>query len=195
MEIKEILKDSVTIEEVARGLNFDGKNRTLGRIEGNCPTGHASESQTCFHIHTNTNSFYCWHCGIGGDIFRLVEKVKNIEFRAALEWVIDNFRPDLKEEFNKGKNISPSQQIYYKTGALYEMVFEFGKKLLYKDDGKDFNDYMVSDSTCYECIRKLRRVLRKAKINGIATGTKWLAYSKHNKPNGYMKEFLNGVTR
>ena len=41
----------------------------------------------------NNKSFLCYSCGFSGDIFALVEKVKGLKFKEALNWVMHQFPP------------------------------------------------------------------------------------------------------
>lgn len=156
IDVKEIIKDTVRIEAVAEGLGIINEyhlKKTSLRLQGECPTGHASTGGMCFNIVLNAQYFYCWSCNITGDIYSLVEIVLNYGFKDSLQWIAENYRPDLVPQLNNYKNESPEQrkkretkerETYDKT-RYYELVYEYGKEQLYKDKGKDALNYLVKE--------------------------------------------------
>jgi len=144
MDIKDTLKDTITIEEVIKQLGISGLTNQGGiRIQGPCPTGHASTSKKCFVAYPNTNSFYCFNCQIGGDIFNLVMEVRGVDFIEALRWITETFRQDLLPELSKYKGeVSPAVKEYAQKASIYELVYQYGKDLLYKPEGKEALDYL-----------------------------------------------------
>jgi hypothetical protein len=54
--VTDYIKDNISIEQVVQKLNLSGLRKAGRRLEGNCPTNHSSQSQTCFKIFTDTNS-------------------------------------------------------------------------------------------------------------------------------------------
>ncbi|MFX0199710.1 MAG: CHC2 zinc finger domain-containing protein [Candidatus Hodarchaeota archaeon] len=93
-----MVKSECDIVTVAAKLGLLPPKR--GRYyQGDCPTGHPSEAHRCFTIFPETQSFYCFHCGVSGDLISLVRIVNDCDTKAALVWVVDNFglaKPQLK---------------------------------------------------------------------------------------------------
>lgn len=144
MDIKDTLKDTVTIEEVIKQLGINGLTNQGGILQGPCPTGHASKGNKCFVVYPNTNSFHCFNCLIGGDIFKLVEKVRGVDFIEALRWITETFRQDLLPELSKYKGeVNPAVKEYAQKASIYELVYQYGKDLLYKPEGKEALDYLT----------------------------------------------------
>ncbi|TVL97419.1 MAG: hypothetical protein CV087_22330 [Candidatus Brocadia sp. WS118] len=146
MDLKEILKDSVNIKDAADRLGIQFTTNTADYQLGNCPTGHPSDGGKCFGINIPQNYFHCFSCEIAGDVIRLVEIAKQCDFKEALRWLAENFRPDLvsKLENYKGSRDEGEDQ-YYRYAALYELLFEQGKKLLFEPDGADALAYLVNE--------------------------------------------------
>ncbi len=143
MDIKDTLKDTITIEEVIKQLGISDLTNQGGILQGPCPTGHASTSKKCFVAYPNTNSFYCFSCHISGDIFNLVMEVRGVDFIGALRWITETFRQDLLPELNKYKGeVSPAVKEYTQKASIYELVYQYGKDLLYKPEGKEALDYL-----------------------------------------------------
>lgn len=145
MDIKDTLKDTIGIEEVINRLGGLGLSRMGGTLLGPCPTGHASKGNKCFVVYPNTNSFHCFNCLIGGDIFNLVEKVRGVDFIEALRWITETFRQDLLPELNKYKGeVNPAIKEYYQKASIYDLAYKYGKDLLFKPEGKEALDYLIN---------------------------------------------------
>jgi DNA primase len=86
------IKESVTIEQVIDELRVIDLNHNGYYLQGLCPTGHKSENEKCFTVFLETDSYYCFNCGISGDIFDLVELIKGFSFIEAKKWIIKHFQ-------------------------------------------------------------------------------------------------------
>lgn len=79
------------IIQVAQALNCLPVNRSGSRYwGGKCPAGHGSNSGRCFHIWVDTQSFYCFHCGAGSDVFDLIKIAQGCDFKDAVYWAKEN---------------------------------------------------------------------------------------------------------
>ncbi len=65
--------------------------RTGRQYVGLCPLH--SERHPSFYVHPERKIFFCFGCGIGGDIFRLVMLVERCTFSEAVELVAGGRRP------------------------------------------------------------------------------------------------------
>ena len=73
-------------EVVARyGVELRPSGRTL---VGRCPL-HADAGRPNLHVYPQTASWYCFRCGVGGDVIRLVQLVEGIGFRQAVERLVN----------------------------------------------------------------------------------------------------------
>jgi DNA primase len=82
MDKKKIKAKLVPIESL-----YPDKNalRQFGsRLRGNCPF-HRDEHNPNFFIYTATNTWYCFVEKKGGDSISFLMKLKNIDFKTALE--------------------------------------------------------------------------------------------------------------
>ncbi len=52
---------------------------------GRCP--FHNEKTPSFYVFNNTNSFYCFGCGAGGDVITFIMKAENLDYRDALEFL------------------------------------------------------------------------------------------------------------
>ena len=62
------------------GIELRSSGRTL---VGRCPF-HTDGGRPNLYVYPTTESFYCFRCGIGGDVITFVEKIEGIDFRSAV---------------------------------------------------------------------------------------------------------------
>jgi DNA primase len=141
------LKNKVTIEQVLDRLGLItkfGLQETGSRLQGDCPTGHPSEGHQCFSVSMDEGLYYCFHCGIGGDIVDLVAMVENLDRFRASRWIAEQFDPDMLQNFDAAlANQSDAQREYNERAQLYKLVFEEGKRQLYGPAGQIALDYLI----------------------------------------------------
>ncbi len=144
------VKHRLNIIDVATKLGSKLTQQGRNTYHGTCPTGHASKSGTSFHVDSNQQVFHCFNCGIGGDIFTLVEKVYNLSSWEALKWLVDEY--NLKIDLGKPQhNPKPSpeeikkKEEQIKKSMILEGIYEIGKEKLYSDESKDELKYLTED--------------------------------------------------
>ena len=83
--VKERIREATDIVELVSQyvpLRRSGRNYV-----GRCPWH--DDSKPSLQVNPQRQSFKCWVCDIGGDVFSFVMKVENVEFREALEILAD----------------------------------------------------------------------------------------------------------
>jgi DNA primase len=139
----EAIQGVVSIEGVVTGLGLELEKN--GRhLQGDCPTGHTSPGGRCFSVNTEGNFFNCFKCGAAGDAIALVQLVQGLAFDEAVRWLLDKLGADLPPG-SKVENRAnrPEMKEYYQKAALYDLVFEHGKALLYEAEGKDALECLI----------------------------------------------------
>lgn len=151
MDVKQIIKDTVRIEQVVSDLGIELKKRG-NNYQGHCPTGHSSKHGRPFSVDTSKNLCSCFNpaCDLGGDVIRLIEVTQNLNFRDALQWLTGKYRPDLLSELNNYKGSRTPEEKerlkeYYQKANILEAIFEYGHDLLFSDRGKEQLRYLVED--------------------------------------------------
>jgi len=145
------IKKNLSIESVARHLGISGLKQSGERLQGECPSGHPSKKGMCFNINLEKNYFNCFHCGVGGDVIRLVEFVKEISFKEAMNWLITEFNIDIdecSESYEAPKKTADEikkEKEFYARASLYELVYEYGKRLLFEEEGKEALNYLINE--------------------------------------------------
>ncbi len=126
------IKERLDIVDFLKGyiqLNPAGKN-----FKGLCPFHR--EKTPSFMVSPERQSWHCFGCNIGGDIFGFVMRYENVEFGEALKILADKAGIELKR-------VSPAE--YKHLGLLYdinEKAKEFFKKEL--ENSKIAEDYIAS---------------------------------------------------
>ena len=65
------------IGQIARDLIGDRiTNKSQSRLEISCPH-HESQTQRSLHVYTDNQSWYCYGCGVGGDVLQFVEFIQS----------------------------------------------------------------------------------------------------------------------
>ena len=89
---KEVLK-RLEIFDVATRLHLQHRNGILRCIHPNHEDHHPSMS-----LNRKTNTFKCFACGCQGDIIKLVEISKGIDFKEACQWLNNTFHLNAIEQ-------------------------------------------------------------------------------------------------
>ncbi len=215
------IKQCLDIESVARHLGISGLKQSGERLQGECPSGHTSKKGMCFNINLEKNYFNCFHCGEGGDVIRLVEFVKEISFREAMNWLVSEFNIDIDSyEAQKKTQRTPGkikeEKEFYTRASLYELVFEYGKRLLFAERGKEALNYLIDErgysleeiklsewlylaesSTVKEYLRNIqpdaKEAIAKLNLNGYYGDNFRLAFPYRNRQGlitGFVKRAL-----
>jgi len=133
MEIKDIIKNRVSILEVASlyvNLKPSGKY-----YKGLCP--FHTEKTPSFFVNPANNTFKCYGCNRFGDIFTFIEEKENLSFYEAIRFLIERFNLDI--EFKKDKSIS-SRDEYFK--IMNESLKYFRNILFDTDEGNKAFNYL-----------------------------------------------------
>ncbi|OZG60468.1 DNA primase [Bifidobacterium myosotis] len=67
-----------------------------GTFVGLCP--FHDEKTGSFNVRPSLGVWHCFGCGLGGDVFKYVEQVENIDFREAVELLADRYHIELHYE-------------------------------------------------------------------------------------------------
>ena len=79
-----------------------------------------NEKTPSFSISDEKSLFYCFGCGVGGNVFTFLTKYKNISFRESLNLVADYLGITLKDDFkNKVDDKSKIKLLILKEASLY----------------------------------------------------------------------------
>ena len=104
----ELIKSKLDIVDFLRGyltLTPAGRN-----FKGLCP--FHKEKSPSFMVSPDRQSWHCFGCGIGGDIFAFIMRYENMEFGEALRMLAEKAGVELRRE-------NPAEYKY--SGLLYDL--------------------------------------------------------------------------
>ena len=84
-DLKERVRDAIDIVDLAGG--YISLKRAGRGLVGLCPWH--DDSRPSLQINPERQTFRCWVCDIGGDVFNFVMRMEKLEFREALEQLAD----------------------------------------------------------------------------------------------------------
>lgn len=136
-----------------------------------CPF-HSEKTPSCT-IFTDTQSFYCFGCGAGGDVITFIMKIENLDFSEAVKLLAQRCGMELPQ------NSSADSMLAKRKTRIYEMnrlAANFFYTNLVKGNDKSGLKYFAD--------RKLSPQTVKKYGLGYAPDS-WDALTRHLKANGY----------
>ena len=146
-------------------LKRRGKN-----LVGLCP--FHNEKTPSFTVYPENGSFYCFGCGVGGDIFTFVKLIENLDYLDAVRLLAE--RSGIPIEENAYDN---------SISKLKEKIYEINR-----ETAKFFHEYLMSDSGKWALDYLLGRGLKIATIKHFGLGAapdSWDSLINHLKEKGY----------
>lgn len=179
-EIIEEIRDRSDIEEVI------GTYVTLKRAGSNknglCP--FHGEKTPSFTVFPATRSFYCFGCGAGGDVVTFIQKMENLDYVGALEYLATRAGIRIPQDTRNAREEGTLTR-----KRVYEMNLEaakfFRQCLFDQNVGRDAMEYLTE-----------RRALSGATIKHFGLGfapNDFGMLTTHMKRKGYTEEELVGA--
>ena len=75
-----------------------------------CPF-HSEKTPSCT-IFPDSQSFYCFGCGAGGDVISFVMGIENLDFQEAIKLLAERSGLEIPEQNHSGKNAEKKRRIY-----------------------------------------------------------------------------------
>ncbi|MEG1620470.1 MAG: DNA primase [Oscillospiraceae bacterium] len=131
----EDLKYHCDIEStISSYVNLKKNGRTY---KGLCP--FHSEKSPSFTVYPENQSFYCFGCGVGGDVVTFIKKIENIEYVEALKFLAEkNNIPFPEDSFDDSASRLKSEIL-----AINRETARFYHSILRSDEGKAALDYLL----------------------------------------------------
>ncbi len=144
------VKNSLSITDVVTRLGAQLNSQSKNTLVGTCPVGHPSSSKKSFHVDNHKQLCHCFNCGMGGDVFSVVEAVKKISKWEALKWLVEEFNLKIDtSQHQHNPKLTPAEILerdeLRSRSFLLEEIVERGKQLLFEDEGKDALEYLVNE--------------------------------------------------
>lgn len=124
--IEEVVGSYVTLKRAGRNLN------------GLCP--FHNEKTPSFTVYTDTQSFYCFGCGAGGDAFTFIKKIENLDYIEAVKKLAERSGVNIPEGEYDDSYLKLKSKIF----EINRESARFFNKMLYTPEGKWALDYLTS---------------------------------------------------
>ena len=151
-------------------LKRRGKN-----LVGLCP--FHNEKTPSFTVYPENGSFYCFGCGVGGDIFTFTKLIENLDYLDAVRLLAER------------SGIAVEESSYDNSlGKLKERIYEINR-----ETAKFFHEYLMSDSGKWALDYLTGRGLKVATIKHFGLGAapdSWDALRDHLKSKGFSESDL-----
>ena len=134
--IQELLSKN-EIESVASSyVAFKRRGRNL---VGLCP--FHGEKTASFNLYPETNSFYCFGCGAGGDVITFIKRIENLDYIDAVKFLADRSGLKMPEQSHENDQVSRLRLRILEANREAARIFH---KALYLPEGKIALDYYHS---------------------------------------------------
>lgn len=165
-DIRSIMENYVTFKR-------SGRN-----VKCLCPF-HLEKTPSCC-VFEDTQSFYCFGCGAGGDVITFIMRIENLNYQEAVEWLAN--RVGLPLPMHQGDDLAI--KVKKKIFEMNRIAAKFYHFMLYGDKGKKARAYFAG------------RGLKKSTILSYGlgyAGNEWTALRDHLKSFGFSYEEMEAA--
>mgnify|MGYP002562874095 CR=1 FL=1 len=106
-------------------------------LSGLCP--FHSEKTPSFYVYPQTQSFYCFGCGAGGDVITFVRQIENLEYMEAVRFLADRCGLTVPEEGEVDKRAQLKKRVLEINRETARFYFD----CLMSAQGKQAYDYLI----------------------------------------------------
>lgn len=165
------LKQYSDIERIISGyvpLSRKGRN-----LSGLCP--FHSEKTPSFFVYPQTQSFYCFGCGAGGDVITFIRRIENLEYMEAVRFLAEKCGltvPDSQQEDERAVQRRRILEINRETARFFHAQ-------LMSEQGKQAYDYLTRRG-------RDRKIIRHFGLGYAPEG--WRVLSDYLKTKGFTEE-------
>ena len=142
-----------------------------------CPF-HTEKTPSC-HFYPQTQSFYCFGCGAGGDVVNFIRLIESLDYIEAVRFLAQRAGMPMPEDAN--------DQSAQKRRRLYEMNRAAGKyffKNLFSPEGKAGLDYLLNRGLSIETIKRFGLGFAEDDYHKLHFYMKGLGYSDFELADG-----------
>lgn len=98
------------------------------------------EKTPSFVIYEDTQSFYCYGCGVGGDVITFIMRIENLEYMEALKFLAERAGLPLPESERDNKQAEQRKRLL----ELNRKAAHYFHSMLKSPEGKTARDYFAS---------------------------------------------------
>ncbi len=135
--LQEIKKRADIVDVISSYVNVIKKGRNYASL---CP--FHDDHNPSMNINKERQTYHCFVCHAGGDVFSFVSEYEKIPFSEAVKRVCEiiNFDDPRLHQLNTSKPVNPDIQILYNCINELQKFYEYG---LQTDEGKIAKDYLA----------------------------------------------------
>lgn len=172
-EFLEQLKDRNDIESVVS--SYVNLKRAGRNLVGLCP--FHNEKSPSMVVYNDTQSFYCFGCGAGGDVITFIKKIENLDYIEAVRLLAARAGLQVPEEERDDR-----------TARLKKRIYEINREA-----GRFFHAQLISEKNKHALAYLTGRGLSVRTIRRFGLGyapDSWDALTRHLRGKGYSDEEL-----
>jgi DNA primase len=143
--IDEVKQRIDIVEVIGRDITLTKAGRTF---KGLCP--FHSEKNPSFYVYPEQQSWHCFGCNSGGDVFSFVMKKQNIDFGEALRQLAQKAGVVIPTRFEPGAESGEKQRLYQANQAAASY---FHNLLLNSPAGKNAQDYIAGRGLSQQTVK------------------------------------------
>ncbi len=143
-DVKEAIRERADIVEVVSEyltLKKSGVN-----YQGLCP--FHNEKTPSFSVNPEKKIFHCFGCGVGGDVFKFVEKIENLNFFEALQFLGKKYGIEVKERGQNSAAFTLANRIF----EANSLAVSFYREALKGNEGEQPLEYLLKRGISRESI-------------------------------------------
>ncbi|MGM0368820.1 MAG: DNA primase [Bacillota bacterium] len=141
--------DIIDVVSEYTSLKQSGKSH-----KGLCP--FHDEQTASFNVSADQQLYYCFGCGVGGNIFNFIMEIEGLTFTEAIEFLADRANIDLPEENNsqaRKRKVSERKKLL----QIHKLATQFYNYLLLESDfGQEAYDYLLGRGFDEDVIEKFQ---------------------------------------
>jgi DNA primase len=148
-DAKERVRQAIDIVDLVSGyidLRRQGRN-----FVGLCPWHE--DTKPSFQVSPERQTFRCWVCDIGGDLFSFVMRREGLEFHEALEFLADKAGVQLESQRQTTNTGSNRKALF---GAMKWAVEKYHRSLLDSPQAESAREYLAQRNISAESIARFR---------------------------------------
>lgn len=170
--LKEIRDNNDIVDVISPYVNLQIRGSTA---KGLCP--FHNEKTASFTVYINTQSYYCFGCGSGGDVISFVKNIEGLHYSDAVALLAQKSSIPMPQDGYDDTSAKMKRRMY----EANREAARFFHSVLMSPDGKTCLDYFLSRGLTMETIRHF----------GLGCAPdKWDALLRHMKQKGYTEQEL-----
>lgn len=118
--------------------NYVKLKRSGHNMVGLCP--FHSEKTPSFNVYQESESFYCFGCGFGGDVITFIRMIENLDYIESIKFLANRSGLELPEDTEKDNFTSIKNRIY----EINRESAKYFHKMLYSNEGNKALLYLKS---------------------------------------------------